>query len=67
MVLMLGLILHILQCISEGINQVTYSGKLIDLDTLFNCEFNRNHGRGGAAGFLVSVSGMARKDPAERL
>ena len=27
----------------------------------------RNHGRGGAAGFLVTVSGMARRDPAESL
>ena len=25
------------------------------------------HGRGGAAGFLVTVSGMARRDPAESL
>ena len=30
-------------------------------------KIHRKHGRGGAAGFFVTVSGTARRDPAERL
>ena len=45
---MFRLELHILWCILEGINQVIYSGKLINLDTLFNCGINENKRGSGA-------------------
>ena len=39
--------------------------KLCSIETF--AIIRRNNGRGGAAGFLVTVSGMARRDPAEAL
>ena len=62
---MLQLGLYILQCILEAVNQVIYSGKLIDVDMLLNCGFN--HKKSGSGVVVLKFRGFCHFDKCSQI